>query len=273
MTRLRPLALASLLFPGPAWGECDEPTQRADLALEVQRATQAFRQLNRQGFIHSRDSLLTSLPCLAEPLQPSDAASIHGLMALSAFLDKDDGRSVASLSAAVRSQADFELPRDLFPDGHPLRLHLQVARSLQPGILRPLPQPAEGLVSVDGTVTELAPGDRPSVLQWTVATLEVRDTSYLAVGADMPDWGPLPPVEPGVRSRHPWGLVGAAGGGAVVAGGLYALAAGRHARFIDAHTPYTDLPGLQIQANALSVAASGAGLLTLGLSGAAVLRW
>jgi hypothetical protein len=194
-------------------------------------------------------------------------------MALSAFLDKDDGRSVASLHAAVRSDPAFDLPRDLFPDGHPLRLHLQVARSLQPGTLRPLPRPAEGAVTVDGTPAEAAPGDRPSVLQWSVVEIGVRDTSYLAVGATMPAWGPIPAPDPGDRARRPWPVLAAASGTAVAAGGLYGLAAARQARFLDSATPYEDLPGLQRQANTLTVAAAGSGLLAVGLGVMGVLRW
>ncbi len=269
MTKLRHLSLALLIAsPAQAWGSCEEPSQRADVALGVEQATQAFRQLDREGFAAYRDRLIAVLPCLAEPLQPGDAASIHGLMALSAFLDKDDGGSVASLHAAVRSDPTFDLPAELFPDGHPLRLHLQVARSLQPGALRPLPQPAQGELSVDGVFATHAPGDRPSVLQWTVE-LTPRDTLYLVAGEPMPPWGPVPRGD----QRRPWGLVTAAGVGVAAAGGLYALAGSSHTRFLDPATPYEELAGLQLRANALSVASVGTGLLTIGLGTAAVIRW
>ncbi len=273
MIRLRPITLAVLLsISTSAHADCDEPSQRADLALGVERATQAFRQLDRAGFAQARDTLQAQIPCLAEPLQPGDAASIHGLMALSAFLDKDDGRSVASLSAAVRSQPDFALPADLFPDGHPLRLHLQVARSLQPGNLRPLPQPPTGAVSVDGAPATGAPGDRPSVLQWTEDKLEVRDTAYLGVGDPMPAWGPMPSPS-STEPRHPWRLVAATGGAAALAGGMVALAGSRHGRFLDSGTPYAELPGLQRQANGLTIAAGVSGAAALGFGAAAVVRW
>lgn len=270
MIRFIPIALAALLISSPrANAACEAPAQRAELALKVEQARQAFRQLDRAGFAEARDGLLASLPCLAEPLQPADAASIHGLMALSAFLDRNDGQSVANLHAAVRADPDFELPPDLFPDGHPLRLHLQVARSLQPGPLRPLPVPGEGAVSVDGDPDEAAPSDRPSVLQWTVGELEVRDTHYLATGDTMPDWGPIPTPD----RRRPWPALAAAGGAAITAGGLYGLAVTRHARFADSATPYEDLPGLQRQANGYTLAAGGSGALALGLGVVAVLRW
>jgi hypothetical protein len=275
MSRVLPSALltAGLLVAGPAGAECEQPLHRADLALAVESAYQAFRQLDRQGFADARDGIQERLPCLAEPLQPADAAGIHGLMALSAFLDKDDGRSVASLHAAVRSDPAFDIPTDLFPAGHPLRLHLQVARSLQLGTKRPLPQPTEGAVTVDGSPAEHAPGDHPSVLQWTVDEIEVRDTTYLQRGAAMPDWGPIPsPVSSG-REAPPWALVGASAGSAILAGSLAGLASWRHARFMDPSTPYEQLPGLRAQANGLTVAAGGAGAVAVGLGAVAVLRW
>jgi hypothetical protein len=274
MIRFLPIALAALLVSSPcARAACEAPTQRAELALKVEQAHQAFRQLDRVGFAAARDELLVGLPCLGEPLQPADAAAIHGLMALSAFLDKDDGQSVANLHAAVRTDPGFDLPHDLFPDGHPLRLHLQVARSLQPGVLRPLPQPSEGAVSVDGAPAEAAPGDRPSVLQWSVSDLEVRDTSYLAVGGTMPDWGPIPVSDQAGARRRPWAVLAAAGAAAIAAGGLCGLAADRHAHFVDSSTPYEQLPGLQRQANGATIAAAGSGTLAVSLGVVAVLRW
>ncbi len=274
MNRTRALALAALLCtPGLARAECEQSVQRADIALGAQAAIEAFRQLDRDGFAAGRDQLLAGLPCLAEPLQPGDAASVHGLMALSAFLDKDDGASVANLHAALRSDPGFDLPADLFPDGHPLRLHLQVARSLQPGVLRPLPVPSDGAVTVDGAEASHAPGDRPSLLQWTAAELEVRDTRYLTVGGPMPDWGPVPELPDAPPDRRPWALVGGAGASALAAGGLYMLAAGRHTRFLDPTTPYGELEGLRTQANAMTVASAGAGVLTVGFGTMAVLRW
>jgi hypothetical protein len=272
MSRLGTGALLALFLLSPrlAWGGC-EPVHRAGLAIEVQAAYQAFRQLDRAGFEAHRDAVQAQLACMAEPIQPSDAASIHGLMALSAFLAKDDGGSVASLHAAVRSYADFDLPQDLFPAGHPLRLHLQVARSLQPGSLRPLPLPPKGAISVDGASADAAPGDRPCLLQWSVDQIEIQDTAYLAAGSPMPDWGPVP-RRAGDRDR-PWKLVGASGSAAVIAGGLAGLAAQRHARFTDDSTPYEQLPGLRRDANGLTIAAGGLGLAAVGFGAAAVLRW
>jgi hypothetical protein len=265
--------LVVVLAPAFADEGCPAPTGRAQLVLEVEQAQQAFRQLDRDGFAAARERLQGALPCLSEPLQPGDAARIHGLMALDAFLAKDDGRSVANLHAALRADPDFDLPRDLFPEGHPLRLHLHVARSLQPGMVRPLPQPPEGVVTVDGVPAERAPGDRPSVLQWTIQDAQVRDTAYLDIGAAMPPWGPIPEPERDRGPQHPWGLLGAAGGSAALAGGLYALASMSHTRFVDSETHYEQLPALRSRANGLTVAAGGTGLLAAGLGVAAVLRW
>ncbi len=274
MYRTGTLALIiSLSLPTAAWGACEQPLTRASMLLEIEQATQAFRQLDRDGFTSGRDGLIAALPCLSEPLQPADAASLHGLMAMSAFLAKDDGASVANLHAAVRSQPDYDLPRDLFPDGHPLRLHLHVARSLTPGLQRALPVPAQGLITVDGSSATHAPGDRPSVLQWTAQEIEVLDTAYLEVGAPMPDWGPVPVVATGTTDRRPWGLLAGAAGSAAAAAGLYSLAASRHSLFLDHGTPYGDLPALQQQANAFTVASAGAGAVALGLGTAVVLRW
>ncbi len=252
---------------------CDEPTKRADLALGVTEALHAFEQLDRDGFATARDGVKASLPCLGEPLLPQDAATVHGLMALDAFLAKEDGNSVAHLSAATQAWPDYDLPAELFPAGHPLRLHLQVARTLHLRPTRPLPVPERGDITVDGLPVDLAPADRPAVLQWLLSDHQVADTAYLATGAPMPDWGPLPDPAGGTPTARPWGILAATGGTAAIAGGLWSLAAWRHARFVDPSTPQDQLPTLRGQANGLTVAASGASVLTAGMGVVAVLRW
>jgi hypothetical protein len=269
MSRLDSGTLLILLAvsPGAARAECD-PLGHADLLVGVHSAYASFQQMDRAGFETTRDDIVARLSCMSEPLQPADAASLHGMMALSAFLAKDDIRSVGSLHAAALSDPDFQLPAEMFPDGHPLHFQLRVARELPPGEQQRLPRQREGELSIDGRPAHHAPTERPSVLQWTEDRGEVLGTWYLDIGAPLPT--ELAPPAPG---DHPWMMVVSSGGAAALAGGLGLLAARSHGQFTDPDTPYDDLPGLQRQANGLTLASGAAGLLSVGLGAAAVLRW
>jgi hypothetical protein len=268
---------------GAARADCAEPAHRADLALDLQAAEQAFGKLDRQAFSASRMEVLADIACLAEPLWPSEAARVHGLMALDAFLRHDDGAAVTSLRAASQADPAFDLPLALFPAGHPLRLELAVARGLVPGAGRPVPMPREGTITVDGAPAVLAPAERPAILQWLVPP-EVRGTLYLAPGDPLPEWGKVPrsarveaqptastPAAP--REHHPWGLVAASGGAALLSGGCWGLAAGRQARLLESTTPYEDLRPLRFQADALTAGAWLAGAAAVGLGASAGFTW
>jgi hypothetical protein len=265
---------APLLGAREARAECPQPTHRAELALHLQAAEDAFGRLDRQAFGTFREGVLADLACLSEPLWPSEAARVHGLMALDAFLRHDDGSAVTNLRAATLADPAFDLPLDLFPAGHPLRLELQVARGLVPGAGRPLPLPAEGNVTVDGAPAEQAPGERPAILQWLVPP-EVRGTVYLAPGDPLPAWGELPRTARvrTPRAPHPWGLVAASGGAALVAGGCWGLAAERQARLLEPATPYAELRPLRAQADLLTASAWLAGATAVGLGVTAGFSW
>ncbi|MFH1465438.1 MAG: hypothetical protein ABIO70_13705 [Pseudomonadota bacterium] len=269
------LALAvSSLNIGGARAACPISAHHADLDRGLRAAEEAFGSLDRRAFGEARAEVIAALPCLADPLWPAEAARVHGLMALDAFLRRDDGEVVVSLQAAVRAEPAFDLPLALFPDGHPLRRALEQARQMAPGTGRPLPIPAMGNVTVDGSPAELAPAERPSILQWLLPP-EVLGTAYLLPSDPLPAWGRLP-REKIPRPPHPprpWGLVAASGSAALAGGGAWALAANRQARLLDPASPYEELRSLRAQADALTVGAWLSGAAAVGLGVTAGVRW
>ncbi len=267
-----PIALG-LLSLRAAVADCDAPTIRAEVAQAVAQAHEAFASMDRDGFQAARGHALERLACLCEELAGSDAASFHSMMALGAFLEQDDAAAVNALRAAFAANSGYTLPTALLPEGHPLLLQASVARSMAPGATTPLPE--DDLITTDGQELDQRPTDRPCILQRLAFDGEVRNTAYLAIDADPPDWA-LPaeilPTDPVARRRRLI-LVGTTAAAALAAGSLYAAALLKHQGFVDPQTPYDELPGLQRRANGYAWTSAGLGVVSLGLGLGLMVTW
>jgi hypothetical protein len=267
----------------PALGACEEPGERSAILLSVARAEQAFQQMDLDGFRAACDAALAGLGCLGDPLQPADAARIHALSALDAFTRNSDADAVNAFRSALRADPSFVLGPDLVPEGHVLRLQLQVASSVADGPPRTLPAWEGEYLLVDGTPSAEVPTDRPFVLQRSHDDRSVVASAYVPTKGDLPDWAvPLVPesssvglvIEPPNHTpTRPWLLAGASGACAVASGVLWAMTASSHAEFMDSSTPYEDLPGLRQRTNTLDSLTIGATALTLSFGTVAVVRW
>lgn len=264
---------------------CPDPALRADVALSVTLARSAFSEMDARGFQEFASRAQVQYACLAEPLGPADAAHLHLLYALSAFLDQDDGRAVNALRSAYAT-GTFTFPEDLVPEGHPLWVQVEVARGLEPGPDRKLARPSSGHWRIDGVRTRALPADRPAFLQhvddegtvvrsmrWEPGEPLPSGVEPAGAGADTPAAAESTAgvnTEDLVRRRN-LGL--ATGGAALLAGGLYALAWQRHGRVVDPETPQEDLSRLRTQNTVATWASAAAGVGAVGLGVVLVVRW
>jgi hypothetical protein len=261
---------------------CEEPSTRTEVGLVVADAMEGFRNLDALRFELARNKVFTLLTCLDETLLPRDAARVHAMMAVDAFLRKDEAASIESFRAALAADRSYDLPPGMVPEGHLLKKRLEEARARASAPPRPLPSLGPHVIWVDGAESRVAPSDRPTLLQRVQETGKPLATVYLATGAPLPAW--LPPAAPVPQARtrtprprtrepRPWGLVGAAGLSALATGASYVLAMQAHDAFQDPSTGYTALPDLQTRANVFSWAWIGGGALTVGLTTWTVVEW
>ncbi len=265
-----------------AHASCEEPGERSTVLLSVAKAEQAFHQMDIDGFHAARDQALTELPCLVDPLQPADAARIHVLGALDAFTRNDETAAVNALRSVLRADPTYALPAELVPEGHALRLQLEVAATIADSAPRSLPDPSDGALLVDGNEATVAPADRPFILQLRQQSGDIQVTSYVQSRGPLPLWAtPAPaPRELGLvveapppTPARPWGWVGAAGASAVAAGALWGMNARSRAAFMSEDTPYEDLEGLRSRTNTTAGIAIGTAALGVGFGTVAVIRW
>jgi hypothetical protein len=248
-----------LLFVSLGWACEDTPVERVDELVE--QADAAFRQLDAQGLSAAHTALMSELPCVSEPLTAELVAGVHQVEALARFAAGQP--STAAWRSTLAAWGAFQLDPVLAPEGHPLRMELDAARTLPEGDFEGL---REGLL-VDGREGHERALDRPVLVQ------DSRLSWYLLESQATPL--ELAPVvsDPPRRDRLAIGLSGAAVGTAVVAGGLYTGAWRTRAVYLDPATPYTELDALRARTNVLSTSSGVVGGLALGLAVGGGLAW
>lgn len=273
------LVAVQIVGPSPTFAACPAPTARAAVALPVAEALQGFAAMDGERFSSARARASAALPCLGEPVTPPEAAAFHGLMALDSFLRQDDAGAVNAFRAALAADPAWLLPPDTVPEAHPIRVQLQVARTLAASPPRALPDLAPDTITVDGAPATAAPTDRPAILQRLAADGAVLDTVYLPAGGALPAWvAAIPLVAEPLPSEHrrPVALAAGAGASLLASGACYGLAWRAHQAFVSPGTEsgYPDDPaGLRAQANGLAWASIGTAALALGLGTVTVVRW
>lgn len=178
---------------------CDEPLKLSDVVSLTSAFERAYfdRDIDR---VRTNAALLEhDLPCLREPLLAPDAAGIHRVFGLLAFVSDDRRRAVGALEAARTLDPTYELPLALAAEGHPLRTLFLGIEPGEPPLVHELPPPETGWIQIDGRRHARRPNTRASIVQRFDATGLVVQTVYLE--ADDPD-----PVYPIPSLRRPIGL-------------------------------------------------------------------
>ena len=264
--------------------DCERPTTVAALEEQIGVAEQAFVALDVSTFNNARRSAASTLSCEGELVPAGDVARYHRVVALGAFVDRQDERALAAFRSALVADPQIGLPGS-FPPGHPLFVLLDTARNTPNGAVGSVVVP-QGLVGyVDGSRTVIAATDRPLLVQVTDATGHVLFTGYdqplpdlssyvVAAHADDPaPIGPTGPKEHKDKKRFPLVPVAGAGVAALAGVGLYAASAGSASAYADPNTAYEDLDGLTRTNHVLVGSSAALGVVAVGLGVTAAVSW
>ncbi len=289
-----PFVLLALAASTAAHAECDLPISTADIQSILERAESTYTALDVPAFQEMTDELSAGLACLQEPVPRYLAASVHRMMGLRAFIEREPERSTRAFAAARSIEPAYTFPEAMVPAGNPM-LSTYAAIPIETGSYEELPVSAEGHYLIDGRAGTQRPTAWPVIFQRVGGDGQVQHTTYVwngepipgleipsptPIAASEPTQPPLPatpsaPLAAGERVGPRWGLLGSAGASLVAAGALYGVASASHSKWSDPDTDPMDKPSLRTSTNACFVGSIALGAAGLGLGTAAFLevRW
>lgn len=264
---------------------CSAPITVLQLEARLEAAQAAYVRMDVDAFADKLDVARAALPCLVEPLGPRDAARYHQIEALAAFVRQDDLRAFSALRSLFVADPSYALPAEITPPGNPLTSLVDAARAGGGGAGAPVAVPEGYVLRIDGAQSDARPNDRPFIVQMIVSGRPLY-SGYLQGGDPLPEGvapavavatpGPLP-TEPTPPARRALSvpLVGGAGVSAIAAAGLYGWALSMRGDYDDLQSGLSreELDALRGRTNAAVYASAGAGALSVGLAGVAVLSW
>jgi len=252
-----------------AAAECAAPVAPLAVAATAARAKEAFAGLDAPAFDTAIAELAASIPCLDAPLTPAQAADVHLVDALRAFVAQDEAATVAAFQAhhAADPHAD---PATWLPARHPALVERRYALRLAEADPRELVS-LGGAVWVDGVRAELLVPSRPAVLQ--AGDDDALTSTWWHPGEPLPERLDLrePRISPRVERRLWLGSTALLAAGAAT--GLALWSSSLRDEYRDPDTPYDELDTLAETNAAAGVAAGGTGLVALGLGAALVVTW
>jgi hypothetical protein len=258
---------------------CEEPVDLEELGRVLDVATTAWVVMDRDSFEVATQERREALACLDELVVPELAIRLHLHEALAWSLQRRSDLSQGAFEAILELQPSWQLPTEMAPERHRLRSDFARAQeTARPSERRPLAPPGDGALLVDGLPARDVPVARPFVIQMLDRRGTVQRTHYFTPGSeasDGQDWfgyeGPgsdLAVAGP-EQQRSAWLLAGGAGV-ALLAGGVYALAASQGQQIERGEGACEDLPAARRQVNQLVGASIGLGAVGAGLAVAGV---
>lgn len=132
--------------------------------------------------------ILRDLTCLSEPISGSAAASVYGMIAMSALVDPQRGEPQvrAALYAAGLASAGYTLP-DAIPSTHKLRT-MQGEAADYASAMDNMSAPEGSVLVVDGVASRTRRIGAPAIVQITTGG-KVTSTIYLAPAVAWSDRG------------------------------------------------------------------------------------
>ena len=261
---------------------CDAPVSPTELAAQTQEATLAWATLDEDGFVEAVAGIESSLPCVDAPLSAEQAAAVHRMRGLRAFLASDADGADASFRSAAQADPSYTVSDKVAPEGGRLWRLITPAAEADGDPGAPLETLDGAAVWVDGLAGGRRATDRPAVVQVgqgdTVAWSHLLEPgeSFAPPAAALASLPPAPPSEPPGSARPPRaprkrdGLDPvwiAAGGSAVASAGLFGASAGLRGQFDS-----TPSSSLHSATNGTYVASVGMAAVTGGLVTAAIVR-
>ncbi len=283
-TALTILALFALTVTLPfevaAKVSCKEKTTLAQLRQAGADGEKSFADMDKAALLsfaaRAREEIL---PCLKEIVTPKEAAAFHRLMALEAFMRKNNTHVRAEFHAARKLDPGYKFPEEVFGAQHPLsRLYASATMSRE-GTLEIIYPPITGYVMVGGVRNAPRPELVPVIVQVCRADNSIVETRYFKPGETLPNWGKVNPLgvtalDLGIDTRSIWtkpeGYYISSAVFAVLAGTFYGLALMEKGRFEDSSTSDGDLGGHRTRANAFGYTSIATASLAVVLTGIGV---
>jgi hypothetical protein len=210
--------------------DCVAPVSRSELRVALDEAEAAWTSFRDEEYRVDVDHLVGfALPCLADAVQPSDAARVHTLLALQRFAAGDVDGAVQSAAAARASEPDRVPDLTMVPQHHGLRPTFD-APPPHPDARR-VPEPRAGSLAFDGVPTRTR-ADRPTIVQLFDEAGVARVTDYLGPREPLPSYAAVP------RRRR--ALAACAGVAAGAGLGSLAAAAGSRSALLSAAVEVPD---------------------------------
>jgi len=274
-----------LLLAFPAQADCPAPITGEQLAASVDRAQGAFAAMDLTSFTVEARKVTDDLGCVRVYLTGPDAAGVHRIRALNAYIQQRPDEVLAAFRSALAADPDAGLSEEIAPQGNLLRDLFNQARAATDPPPKTVDVPPKAVLGVDGQTTRGLPADRPAVVQLGTSDLLIFWTGILEPGDALPEWRTVgyepPPLETrpesrrsppkeSTRARKPSvPLLVAAGSAALISGTLYSVALANKAAYKNTDNPNMqstdDLQGLRRQTNTLAGTSIGLGTVAVGL--------
>lgn len=232
--------LAATTFAAP----CPEALSYTSLEARLDEAEHALGDLRSDRFLELTRGLASDVECIDDVLTPPQAAHLHRVFALRAFLGRQEDDTRSAFSASRAADPTYVLPFWLVPEQHTLRgLY---AEAVPDPALRPVIPARNAEIRMDGAPTTDRPLLRPVFVQIVDDEGSVATSAWLRPSDAMPAYTPtrpiLPPLIGNARTLRRTLLV-VAGATAVGAVASYGVAGIQNARFQKATDRETLLGG------------------------------
>lgn len=273
MFRMLLAIMVFLMMTASAWATCPDAVGAAALMKSVELGEGAFALMDRDEFLARRNQAIETVACLNEQVSQIEAARLHRLLALAAFIQKDRERAVIELAVSRRLDPRYVFPEGLIPIGHPISgLYEKAAAVVPSGELQTVLAPVGGWVLVDGERTDARRSTESAIVQIVAGNGKIIESRFVKPLEIMPDldlsqFNMTLPTRQSVFKSQPRSWFIATGASAVVTGGFYAAGMLTKSRLYDTDDPVPDnrVQPLTKRVNAFGLAFAGSGLLTAGL--------
>ncbi len=269
------LALFAVLgLPSTANAACDLPVGAEELHGALAAGEAAYGN-DVDAFVAAERRVSAAVPCLLQPLTPADAARVHRIVALRAYVERDPPRTVAAFAAARVAEPTYTLPLTLVPEGNPARADYVAVDVSAPKTLA-VPPPTSGGLLFDGSPGLARPQAWPTIVQVITPDQSVAASAYVWPGDPLPLYATAATPKPTKNAAgRTLAFVGA--GSALAAGGVYlaAFVVATDLRSNAGEMSREEGEVLQDQANGLVLTSAGLGVVALGsgIAAAISLPW
>ncbi len=160
--------LATLILALPAAAQDTSPcaftARTTEVSQALDRSAAAYAGLDVEGFTGGVEEVRLMLPCVTDRFTTGEAANIHRMLGIAAFVGGDESRARESLAAAYRAEPDYRWPPEMVPQSHPIAILYNEAFQSEDTKLE-LVAPVEGELRFDGELSVMRPTARATVAQ------------------------------------------------------------------------------------------------------------